>query len=360
MFGRKTACPYYPTPKFSGTSSSELKCTSALKLMLEYNSKDHVDLAVEATITALLDKVEEYLTIENAEEPIRNILSTFYFLLSKKDTYHSDCALEPTLKTFYERNVIKKNFSDNVKLCCETISQSRCKKWFEERRLRITASKNVHSIKSRRTKTIESLVLEMLNPKSVKTEATEYGIANEPKARKLYEQLYECKVVQVGLIAAKNNPWLCVSLDGVVIKNQMLVKIVEFKCPSSCRNIPIVDFVKKKSNVHCLEFQENSVILRKSDPYYTQCQVQMYATGMDVCDLFLYSPVQYGSINIKVLRNEVFISEAIPKAEIFYLKHYLPALVASIDGKRSQNFNLINTPKRYFCGKDITNYVKKN
>ena len=61
-----------------------------------------------------------------------------------------------------------------VDLCCNTIKQSQDKEWFKARHLRISASKNAHSIKSRKTKSIDKLTGEMLHPQKLDTPATRY------------------------------------------------------------------------------------------------------------------------------------------------------------------------------------------
>ena len=102
--------------------------------------------------------------------------------------------LHGNIKEFYEKFIVKSDV-EIIKLCIETIEQSKCKKWFDERKLRLTASKNIHSIKIRTVrKSIESLVEEILNGKKVDTKDTKYGVENEPVARKLYEKIYNCKV----------------------------------------------------------------------------------------------------------------------------------------------------------------------
>ena len=69
--------------------------------------------------------------------------------------------------------------SNIINLCCETSEQSNCSKWFKARQSRISASQNVHSIKIRRKKTEEFLVMGMLNPKNIKIKSSLCGTKNE-------------------------------------------------------------------------------------------------------------------------------------------------------------------------------------
>lgn len=112
----------------------------------------------------------------------------------------------------------------------------------------------------------------------------------------------------------------------MVVKNGSVHKIVEFKCPSSCAKQPIVDYELKKCNVNYLQFRGDKIQLKESAPYYTQCQIQLYVSGLSVCDLFIHSPVENGSFCFPVHRNEKFLKTVILKGEDFYFQHYLPQL----------------------------------
>lgn len=108
----------------------------------------------------------------------------------------------------------------------------------------------------------------------------------------------------------------------MVIKDGRISKIVELKCPSSCKEQAMVDFHEKKCNVSYLKFSNDIVELRQSTVYYTQCQVQMYVCGLDMCDLFIYIPVANGSICIHVQRDEKFLQEVVLKCEDFYFQPF--------------------------------------
>ena len=77
--------------------------------------------------------------------------------------HRSNCKISENNKQFYFNNVVMDRESI-INLCCETLEQSNCSKWFKAWQSRISASQNVHSIKIRK-KTEESLVMDMLNPK---------------------------------------------------------------------------------------------------------------------------------------------------------------------------------------------------
>lgn len=290
------------------------------------------------------------LQIEDCIECLRN------FCIFKEDfeVYKSDkIEINLNLKKFYEANIVMEN-EEIIDLCCKTIKQSMIKEWYTTRRLRISSSINVHHVKVRNTKSIDSLVHNMLFPRSINCEATNYGKHNERHALQQYEKVHNCRVITVGVIVSRIEPWLCTSIDGVVIQDGCIKKLVEFKCPISCQKKAIVDFESELCNVHYLEFVNGNIELKKKHSYYTQIQVQMYVTGMTMCDIFVYSPVGNGSCTVRVDRDENFIKNAILKSEEFYFNHYLPHLYVMIN-QYNENNNKQILPKRTFTGKNIIN-----
>ena len=117
--------------------------------------------------------------------------------------------------------------------------------------------------------------------------------------------------LRLGVSVSEKQPWLCDSLDKVVVKDSCICKIVEFKCTSSCEKAVVIDNKNKFSNVKYLQFSEAEVELKKSCACYTQCQVQMYVSGLCTCDLFIYTSVENGCCCVEVQRDEAFLQEVI-------------------------------------------------
>lgn len=300
---------------------------------------------------SILDSVDAMLQQEKCAD-ILGIVSNFS---STKPTYSTTQIVAKDVKDFYDKEIVKTR-KDIMQLCCETMQQSNCGKWFDIRSFRVSASKNVHEIKSRQTKPIEKLVSAMLFPTKIDNAALRYGRKYEKNAAKEYERLYDAIVEKLGVIISEKQPWLCGSLDGIVVKNESVLKVVEFKCPISCRNVPVVDFEKKESNVKYLKFQDTILTLKDSSIYYTQCQVQLYLTGLNICDLFVYSPVKNGSVCVPVHRNENFLQKVIFKCEDFYFKYYLPKLHEKMIVARSLGSQRdIEKQKSSFTGLNIIN-----
>lgn len=327
----------------------ELSQESSLKQILQAGEQSQHVSDVKGAIANLLNEVESLLEQEDCVV----CLNTFFIFKTEFELYHNDYSLVDNLKLYYENHVVVSN-EDIIKMSCNTIKQSACPEWYAIRHVRVSASKNVHSIITRTTKSIESLVSDILNPKKVDCGATRYGICNEEKAIKAYEKLNFCQVKRVGVIICKDQNWLCASVDGVVVEDGCISKIIEVKCPISCKKQCVVDFHNNKCNVGYLKLINNKLELKKSHQYYTQVQIQMYATGMSMCDLFIYSPVIAGSVTVPVHRNDHFIKGIILKCELFYFKHYLLALYTEFISNNNNN-DCKDLQKRSFTGKNIIN-----
>lgn len=298
----------------------ELKKKSAMKLVLMETAKNKVDYSIEN----FLRSVEKNLQLMEEKKDCEACVKTFFLYAEEHPIYRFDSLqLTIDIKEFYNQRVCLSQ-KQIIQLARDTIQQSKCRDWFANRRLRLSASSNIHKIKSRTRKSIESLVQEILFPSKADVEATSYGIENEPKAKTLYEKIYGVRVKSVGLVVHFLQNWLCASMDGVVVDDDIIKKIVEFKCPWSCKEKKIVDHVNQCCNVKYLELVDGVVHLKKNHFIYTQCQVQMYVSGMTSCDLFVYSPT--GSIRVPVYRDEYFLQKVIPLCENFYFDYYLIAL----------------------------------
>lgn len=345
MFTRRTVRDATPTIVLN----SELNEPSALRSVLLQAMKPES----EGTIRHLMDSMLTEVDIILKKEECEMCVDILFILQKNQVTYTSYPVLLKEIDEFYKKFIVKSR-KEIIQLCCDTLEQSNCQSWFEARKLRISASINVHCIKRRVKKPVESIVAEMLYPKDVKTAATRYGRDNESLAAEKYQKVHGTNVKKVGLIVSEQQPWLCASLDGVVFENGTISKIVEFKCPSSCAKLPIVDFEKKQCNVPYLQIQCDLVELKKSAPYYTQCQVQMYVSGLNLCDLFMYSPVENGSFCVQIHRDEKFIREVIIKSESFYFQHFLPTLHSKLIEKESR---VMKIHKNHFTGNDISNQI---
>lgn len=222
---------------------------------------------------------------------------------------------------FYCDNVKITN-SQKHKIAIETRTQYRCSEWFQQRKLRISASQSVHKIMTRHSGDYDTLALTFTGSKDINSPAVRYGRDNEQTALKEFCLTYKCCVRQLGLFVKEQQPWLCCSPDGIVLGQDCLT-LLEIKCPYSCREKPVIE--EQICNVPYLYVtSDGGVTLKDTHVYYTQVQVSMYILNLVSCDLFIYSPK--GSVKVNISINEEFLSNIIPKVEKFYFEHYLPLI----------------------------------
>ncbi|KAG5870265.1 hypothetical protein JTB14_002133 [Gonioctena quinquepunctata] len=153
---------------------SELKNRSALKIMIFEGTKDEVEESVKNLMNSILYKID----LESKEEDCKVCVETFLDECTTKNVYSTEPVILGELKDFYEK-VIKVSRNQIVKSACDTLVQSECDEWFNNRYLRISASKMAYCIKSRVKKTVESLIGDMLFPKKLDISATRYGREHE-------------------------------------------------------------------------------------------------------------------------------------------------------------------------------------
>lgn len=132
---------------------------------------------------------------------------------------------------------------------------------------------------------------------------------------------------------------MCGSPDGVVVEIDenfnLSIKLLEIKCPTSCKDRPIVEIVDDEIfiNVPYLDVNPKTgqIVLKKNDKYYTQIQILMYLINSESCYFYIYSPVE--SELLIVPRDEGFIKKVIFKLEDFYFKYFLPFVSATFKPK---------------------------
>ncbi|RVE42935.1 hypothetical protein evm_012413 [Chilo suppressalis] len=243
--------------------------------------------------------------------------------------YSSELSLPKHLYDFYNDKICC-NVDSASNICFETIDQAKSSRWYTERKLRITAS-NAHKLKGDRFN-VNRVINDLLSTKNIETSAIKYGKKMEEVALTEYKNKYfpNCEVLKVGLVVNIHQPWLSCSPDAVAIcgNNISDKKLVKIKCPATCTNKPVIERDNLVTNVKYLQFDENGLKLKQNHSIYTQVQMQIYVTGIPVCDLFVYSPK--GSVLVYIKRDNMFLSNLVLRLEKFYFTYYLPKLHANL------------------------------
>ncbi|KAF0709717.1 SWIM-type domain-containing protein [Aphis craccivora] len=272
----------------------DLYCPLSINLKIEMRTE--VDLICEKTLKYIIDEVDKKIIFET-NNPYLNtlILRQKLFPIVK-----SPCnfPLNFELSEFYF-NLIFVTEEKIKTIFNQTINQSD-QYWLNNRKFRISASTKVHKIKTLKILTHErqiSLAKSLLDSKPLIGKAAKnvkYGYQTENKAFEAYSKMVGFEVIKCGLVVHVDKHWLCASPDGIVLINNRPNKVLDIKCPITCQDKSIIDPVTNIPNVKYLKLINGEITLKKSHSYYSQCQILMYVTGLDECDLFVYkllSPV---------------------------------------------------------------------
>jgi len=137
-----------------------------------------------------------------------------------------------------------------------------------------------------------------------------HGLDTENKAYNTFSSLYNVEVIKSGLIIHISKPWIYVSPDGLILNNGEITFVLDIKCPSFCKNKPIIDSITGMPNLRYLKFQNNEIVLKPSHVYYTQIQILLYCTGLNYCNLYIFNDIRPLLLIIK--RDKSFLDSLIP------------------------------------------------
>lgn len=232
---------------------------------------------------------------------------------------------------YYSKKIIVNEF-ELMELFNKTKDQSENSLWHEVRNYRISASVKAHKIKTCKNLSVDyqnNLARSLLNEKVLGYQGkinVAYGKKYEEEAVESYYKLFDATILKCGIVIHAQKPWLCASLDGIVTENNQNVKVLEIKCPISCKSKLIIDHENRICNVSYLKYENNKIVLKPSHQYFTQCQILMYCTGLKKCDLFVYNKIE--PVTVTIERDDSFLKSLIARLEFFYFSFYLPNLTS--------------------------------
>jgi len=332
------------TPYPQGTTIADLYPPAKKLKLSPYNVEDLIAnySGINCPLINTLKAEMQTSEMKECKNVLNHILSSvsnnsetefFEFVLNKLDiksylTYSAN--VQPTSEDtkFYSTKVCISK--EKIMLTAQnTVTQAKSVEWMSTRCIRISSTK-AHNVKTRKAN-FTKLAKDFLNEKSFSNANTEYGKRMEIVARKQFykQNLSRVRVLEVGVIVSRNQPWICASPDGIIIeKPSESFSLLEIKCPSSRKNQLIVDYEKGISHLKYLIFQNNEISLNRKHNYYTQVQHAMYVTNLDNCHFVVHSSKQ--QVCILIPRDENFLSNLIPKLQKFYFKFLLPEIVKSV------------------------------
>lgn len=221
----------------------------------------------------------------------------------------------------------------------ETVHQSNCDKWFEERSKRLTAS-TFSEIMSRKTKKHEKFLSRMTSASRCSVtkmpDSLRHGHENEDVAVKSYVDFmsnisHPVQVFVSGLVVNPDFPHLACSPDRKVIDRMCHPHfgILEIKCPYSARELTPNEAVEyfKDDKSFSLKRERGSLVLKEDCPHMIQIQAQMAITGAKWCDYVVYT---FKGMHIQRIwyNDELWRDRILPVVDMFYNDHFLPYILS--------------------------------
>ena len=181
-----------------------------------------------------------------------------------------------------------------LELIAQEYAEQRSQEWLDLRENMITASDAASAIGESRYESEDAFVKKkVLRTKWAGNAATAHGTLLEPLVRDLYDQKFNRKSHENGLVQHAKYPWLGASPDGVTEDGIL----VEIKCPMSRK-------IESKVPKH----------------YWPQVQLQLEITDLEECDFVQYRPAKNESseaefVVVRVHRDREWFANALPVLE---------------------------------------------
>ncbi|XP_014678633.1 PREDICTED: uncharacterized protein LOC106818437 [Priapulus caudatus] len=223
---------------------------------------------------------------------------------------------KPLLECWVE-NASKLDDSQAKMLEKNTRKQADSSLWFQERRLRITASRFGEVVSLTKRRNIEKLCKSLNSNVQLHTAAISHGKTFESKAITAFEQKFSMKVQACGLHVRPDLYYLRASPDGLIGDNALL----EVKCPYRGRD----KLVASDLSFKFLCEKDGKIQLKRTHNYFDQIQGQLHVCKRSLCYFVVYTHKDLYVEEISYDRKYCELS-LIPKLEIFYQKYYLDYL----------------------------------
>ena len=185
-----------------------------------------------------------------------------------------------------------------IELIAQEYAEQRSQEWLDLRENMITASDAASAIGESRYESEDAFVKKkVLRTKWAGNAATAHGTLLEPFVRDLYDQKFNRKSHEIGLVQHREYPWLGASPDGVTEDGIL----VEIKCPLTRK-------IEPKVPAH----------------YLPQVQLQLEITDLDECDFVQYRPASAEGavparpeefVVVRVHRDREWFARALPILE---------------------------------------------
>ena len=237
------------------------------------------------------EDIEEFIqnNEDYSKEEITESLYSIYGINNTCGKY----VINKLIDHIYEENIIKNEKYKRRKQQLEILKklelpEQRSKEWYEMRKEKLTASSLASALDKCHFTSRNELILSKIEEKPYESnEITEWGVKYEDIAIAFYEEMYNVKVLDFGLIPHPEFDAFGASPDGICEdtgNDEYVSRMVEIKCPP-----------KRK-------------FTKTVPPHYLmQVQGQLEVCDLDECDFFQVKIEDYNDFN--EYKEDVFIAD---------------------------------------------------
>ncbi|XP_023930360.1 uncharacterized protein LOC106151446 [Lingula anatina] len=161
-----------------------------------------------------------------------------------------------------------------------------------------------------------------------------WGISNEKKARDQYlrqqkKQHTNLSINEKGLVVAEDYPYIRGSPDGIITCSCHSERVLEIKCPYSCRNMMVKDAIKCGK----IRYLDGNFMLKpfSTEGYYEQVQALMYILKLNKCEFVIWTNVDM--MVIEVGYNAEFCQKKLLPGCVSFFKQYIVPNILSWNNK---------------------------
>ena len=207
-----------------------------------------------------------------------------------------------------------------------TITQRKCKRWYEERKFRITASNFGLVAKRKRNHCALAKQLLYRRANNLSVAAVMWGQQHEVDAIRAYKKSLKPGVfVEEAGIFISSCGFLGASPDGVVSSGERTIKLIEVKCPYRARQGTVREICS--NNAFCCSLDSNQQPrLKDTHEYYYQIQGQMAITKIHVCDFIVWTPNEF-TVETIMFDEKFWKEKCYPYLKNFYFDLVLPEII---------------------------------
>ena len=222
------------------------------------------------------EDIQEFIKLnELTEQDIKTELYNIYDIRTTSEKYVINKLVdyiiedEENKKKTYEKRRSQLMFLKNLEL-----PEQRSKEWYEMRKMKLTASSLASALNNCHFTRRDELLLSKIEDKPYESnDITEWGVKYEDIAISLYEELYEVKVLDFGLIPHPDFEAFGASPDGICDDTgnmEYVSRMVEIKCPPKrkfTKNVPPHYLMQVKGQLEVCNLDECDFFQVKIEEY---------------------------------------------------------------------------------------------